>query len=295
MTYDMIIRKKALKIQERLGMRIGIVYGTKKVPAPSNLKQSLDVLRELYKVGLKAFVLPPELFSDIKTTGDLYKKKYAELLKIKDEAKKYNIELSLRVPKLSDQPDETLKIFCNIASIMDCRTFVVQPDFYSRIMPHDQALRLAVHKINEIITSLRLKTKIGIETTGRMNQVGSLEDVIDMVKRTESTEPVLNWGHIHARGTGALRTQDDFRRILDQTKVRLGPRWLQNAYFFFSGVSYGPSGFIRSIPLEQSDIRLEYLIKEIMSQSVKGTLVFEDPEREKFILKMLEKLGDMVR
>ena len=30
--YDVLIRKKVLKIQERLGMRIGIPYGISKIP-----------------------------------------------------------------------------------------------------------------------------------------------------------------------------------------------------------------------------------------------------------------------
>ncbi len=295
MTYDMIIRKKALKIQERLGMRIGIPYGTTKIPACRNFRETMEVLKELYKIGLRAFVLPKELFSDIKTIADLYKKKYGELLKIKEEAKKLNIELSLRHEMLSEQPDEALKIFCNIHSIMDTRTFTLHPNFYSRMMPHDQALKLTVYKINEIVNSLKFRTKIGIETTGKMREVGSLEDVLDMVKRTQSTEPVINWAHIHARGSGALRTQQDFKAIVDAIRAKIGSGWLGSAYFFFSGVSYGPSGEIKHIPLSSSDINLGYLIKEIMSSGIKGTLILEDPHREKFILKMLESLGDMVR
>jgi deoxyribonuclease-4 len=163
------------------------------------------------------------------------------------------------------------------------------------MMPKDQALKLAVYKINEIIAGLKFRAKIGIETTGKMAEPGSLEDVIDMVKRTEGTEPIINWAHIHARGAGALRVQPDFKAILDKIKQSIGPRWFQGALFLFSGVSYGPSGIIKHVPLASSDIKLEYLIKEAMSAGVKGTLIFEDPDREKFILKMLERLADMVR
>ncbi len=292
--YEMLIRKKALKIQERLGMRIGIVEGTSRIPLARTTEQVLNALREIYKVGLKAFVLPRELFSGIETGADLYKAKYGDLLRIKELAKKYNIELALRHTALTDQPDNTLRIFCNIASIMDCRTFIVRPTFYAR-MPQDQALKLVVYKINEIMTALRLDVKLGVETTGRMNEVGSLEDVVDIVKRTTRTEPILNWGYIHARGTGALRTQDDFKRIMDTVHRDVGEGWVQNAYFIFSGVSYGPSGFIRHVPLARSDINLEYLVREVMGLGVKGTLIFEDPEKEKYILKNLEKIGDMVR
>ncbi len=291
---DTLIRKKMLKIQDRLGMRIGISYGTEKIPVANTIDKVINVLNDLYKVGIKAFVLPKELFSRIRTTSDLYKEYYGELLKIKELANKYNIQLAVQHTKLSDQPDETLKTFCTISSIMDCRTFIIRPDFYS-MMPQDQALRLVVYKINEIMTGLRENIRMGIETTGKVNQLGSLEDVIDIVKRTEKTEPIINWAHIHARGSGSLRTEQDYINVLEKLRQNVGAGMFHDSFFLFSGVSYGPSGEIRHIPLAQSDIKLEHLIKGIMSFNIKGTLIFEDPEKEKFILKNMERLGDLVR
>ena len=292
--YDMLIRKKVLKIQERLGMRIGVMDGINKMPIVRTPSETLTALRELYKIGIRAFVLPKELFSRIYTTSDLYKQHYGDLIKIKENAQKLGIELSIHHNKLTDQPDEALKTFANIASIMDCRTVIIHPDFYSN-MPQNQALKLVVYKINEIVVGLNVKVKIGIETTGRMKELGSLEEVVDIVKRTQSTEPILNWAHIHARGAGALRTQRDFRVIMDSVRTQIGQGWVSNAYFLFSGISYGPSGEIKHIPFAKSDINLEYLIREIMSLNIKGTLIFEDPDKEKFVLKMMDRLSDMVR
>ena len=294
MAMDMIIRKKVLKIQDRLGMNIGIAYGISSNPVVKTADQALNALRELYKVGLKAFLLPKELFSGILTTTDLYKDYYGELLRIKDIAKKFNIELAIHHPSLTDQPDEELKTYSTIMSVMDCRTFIIHPTFY-RNMPQEQALKRVVYKINEIVTGLRMRIKIGIETTGRVDELGSLEDVIEIVKRTHDTEPVLNWAHIHARGSGALRSEEDFRRVLDNVRSQVGQSWLGNAYFIFSGISYGPSGEIKHVALSRSDINLRFLIRQIMSLNIKGTLIFDDPSKEKLILRMLEDLADMVR
>ncbi|RLI96653.1 MAG: hypothetical protein DRO99_04130 [Candidatus Aenigmatarchaeota archaeon] len=292
--YDMMIRKKMLKIQERLGMRLGIAYGTSKVPIVKTTEQALEALRELYKVGLRAFVLPKELFSGIYTGTDLYKAKYGDLLKIRELANKFNIELSIRHDKLPSQADDILNTLCNVTSIMDARTFVIRPNFYVN-MPQDQALKLAIYKINEITTNLRVNAKIGIENTGRMDEVGSFEDMMDVVSRTSGTEPIVNWAHIHARGSGSLRSQEDFERILQSMRRQLGSAWMQKAYFFFSGVSYGPSGMTRQIPIEQSDLRFEHLIKASMSMNLRGTIIMEGPERERYAIKNLEKISDMVR
>lgn len=291
----MLIRKKALKIQERLGMRIGVAYGTRTQPLVRNTAQALNVLRDLYKIGLKALVLPKELFSTIQNASDLYKTEYGNLLKLRDEAKKYNIELSIRHDALPAEPDEILRTFATISSVMDCRTLIINPSFYSSIMPPDQALRLAVYKINEVITSLRAQSKIALETTGRMSEVGSVEDIIDMIRRTQGTEPMINWGNVHARGAGSLRSQRDFEMILNQIRRAVGSRWFENAYFFFSGASYGPSGFTRSVPLERSDLRLEHMIRAAMAFNVKGTLIIDDPSKDAYILRHLEEIADMVR
>ena len=294
MTMDMLIRKKALKIQERLSMRLGVMYGVSSIPVARTPQQVLDVLRELYKIGMKAFVLPKELFSGVVTAADLYKDFYGDMLKIREMAQKFNIELALHYPDLPEDPDETLKVFCAICSVMDCRTFIIDPDIYKN-MPQDQSVRLAVYKINEIMTNLRAQCKMGIETTGKINQPGSLEQVVDIAKRTKGTEVVLNWGNIHARGSGALRTEDDFRQVLSYVTNNIGRNWLENAYFLFSGVSYGPSGKIKDIPLAKSDISLRNMIRQAVSFGVKGTLVFQDPDKEKLLLKILDDLGDMVR
>jgi hypothetical protein len=294
MSMDMLIRKRALKVQERLNMRLGVMYGISSVPVVRTTDQTLHVLRELYKIGMKAFVLPRDLFSGVITSGDLYKEFYGDMLKIKEMAQKFNIELALRYPDLPENPDDALKVFCTICSVMDCRIFMINPNIYKN-MPQDQSVRLSVYKINEIMTGLRTQCKMGIETTGKISEPGSLEQVVDMAKRTKGTEVTLNWANIHARGSGALRTEDDYRNVLSYVTNGIGRSWLDDAYFIFSGVSYGPSGRIRTIPLDKSDISLKNMIRQSVSFGVKGTLIFDDPDKEKLILNILDDLGDMVR
>jgi len=292
-----MIRKKALKIQERLGMRVGVAYGTSKNPVVKTIDQALQAIEVLYQSGLRAFVLPSQLFSHITDPQEIYKEYYGELIKIRNLAQKYNIELALHNDSLPDDPekiDSSLKIFGAIAGIMDCRVLILHPTFY-KMVPRDQALKLVVHKANEIIHSSGLKTKIGFETTGKISELGSLEDVIELTKRTNKTEPILNFAHIHARGAGALRTESDFRHVMDTVKLNIGQHWSQNSYLMFSGVTYGPSGLKDYVPFHKSDLKLNYLIKTIMSFGMKGTLIFEDPIREEAILQILKEFGDMVR
>ncbi len=292
---DMLVRKKALKIQERLGMRLGIIDGTSSRPIVKNVADVSLALNDLYRVGLRSFILPKELFAKIETVQDIYTVHYGDLLKIRDLAKKMNIELAIRHTLLDDQPDEMLKILANVANIMDCRTFIVNPSFYSKIMPRDQALRLAVYKINELMTSLRVKVRMGIEVTSKPGDVGSIEDVIDIVKRTHNTEPIINWGHAHAREGGAFHSQSDIHMVIEHIRSALGNEWMKNALFIFGGVQYNRQGLVKYVPLRKADMRLELLVREIMGYDIRGTLIIQDPEHENSIQEMLEELGDMVR
>jgi hypothetical protein len=290
----MLIRKKSLKIQERLGMKMGVTYGVSTIPVAKNVDQALEVMRELYKVGFRALVLPPELFSKIGDMTALYKDYYGDLLRMKNVAKKLGIELSLRRTTFTDSPDSSLRIFSTIASVMDCRIFVLSPDFYPR-MPQNQALRLVVHKISEIVSELRVNAKIGIETTGKTGELGSIEDVIEICKRTKNTEPAINWAHLHARGGGSLRTVEDYKHVIEKVRQGLGIQWLHDAYFFFSGIKYDLSGEIEHKSFVNADIKLEHMIRAALSYGMGGTIIFEEPEREAQIVDMLDRLGDMVR
>lgn len=275
-------------------MDIGVTYGVSSIPVVKTIDQTLEVLRELYKIGFKALVLPRDLFSGIRDLTELYKEYYGDLLRLKNIAKKFSIELSLHLTSLSDSPDSDLRLFSTIASVMDCRILTIPPTFYAR-MPQDQALRLVVYKINEIMTELRVKSRVGIETTGRLGELGSIDDVIDICKRTKNTEPVVNWGHIHARGAGCLKSQNDFKQIIEQVRQGYGPQWLKDAYMIFSGVKYGPSGELGRISMNQSDLNLEHLIRSTLSYGMNGTLIFDDPAKETNVVNMLDQIGDMVR
>ncbi len=293
----LMIRKKALKIQERLGMRVGIAYGTSKAPVVKSVNDVINTMELLYQSGLRAFVLPGSLFSGIEDTQILYKEFYSELLKIRTLSQKYNVELSIHQDALPDDPDRmdtALKVLAAIAGIIDCRSLILHPNFY-KMVPQDQALKLVVHKITEIISATNIKTRIGFEPTGRINEVGSLEDILEITKRAQKTEPIINFAHIHARGAGALRTEDDFKNVVNKVRASVGQQWLHNAYLMYSGVSYGPSGLKDYIPFQKSDLKLNYLIKTIMSFGMKGTLIFEDPSREETLLQILKEFGDMVR
>ena len=65
---------------------------------------------------------------------------------------------------------------------------------------------------------------IGVETSGRQELWGSLEEVLDVVNAVEGTIPVMNLAHIHARGHGRLKTSEDYGELFDQVRETIGTK-----------------------------------------------------------------------
>ena len=87
----------------------------------------------------------------------------------------------------------------------------------------------------------------------------------------------------------------DIKSVIEQVRQGAGQGWLRNAYFFFSGTKYGPSGELGHISFMDSDLQLNHLIRGVLSYGMGGTIIFDEPAREKNVVSMLDELGDMVR
>jgi endonuclease IV len=83
--------------------------------------------------------------------------------------------------------------------------------------------------------------------------------------------------------------------VVEQVRQKVGQQWLKDVFFIFSGVRYGPSGETGHISFTKSDMKLEHLIRTILSYGIKGTLIFDEQDREKQVVAILDELGDMVR
>ena len=63
---------------------------------------------------------------------------------------------------------------------------------------------------------------VGIETSGRQELWGTVEEVLEVCNHVEGTVPVLNIGHIHARGHGSMRTSEDYAELFDMVRENYG-------------------------------------------------------------------------
>lgn len=141
--------------------------------------------------------------------------------------------------------EERVLACARAADWMSAHVVVFHPGFYGKRSPQE-ALELCVKAMREVVESMRslqiTGVHLGPETTGRVSQLGSLDEVLTLCERVEMTEPVIDWAHIHAREGGKMKTADDFRKALETIEKRLGTDAMKNLHCHYTVVEFTAKG-----------------------------------------------------
>ena len=132
-------------------------------------------------------------------------------------------------------------------------------------------------------------SKIGVETSGRQELWGSLEEVLEVVNHVEGTIPVLNIAHIHSRGHGRMRTSEDYGELFDQVRETIGTK---EFYCHFSGVEHRTGNAMHYTQIKKSDLNFEPLAEFIVEDGgwLDITLISDSPLLEHDAMYMLQNI-----
>jgi deoxyribonuclease IV len=113
-------------------------------------------------------------------------------------------------------------------------------------MNREKALEMAICVMKEAICEADAAgygdISICPEVLGKVNQLGSLEEILEMCKIDERLIPTIDFGHLHARGQGCLTSVQDFMQALDMTENALGYERLRNFHIHFSRIEFTAGG-----------------------------------------------------
>ncbi|MBR6533239.1 MAG: TIM barrel protein [Clostridia bacterium] len=88
------------------------------------------------------------------------------------------------------------------------------------------------------------------ETMGKVNQLGTLQEVLELCKLDERLIPCIDFGHLNARDLGILKTKSDFEQIFVAVRDALGEDRLKNFHSHFSKIEYTDGGEKRHLTFE---------------------------------------------
>ena len=91
--------------------------------------------------------------------------------------------------------------------------------------------------------------RLCMETMGRVNVLGDLEEVIQICKSDERLLPCVDFGHLNARSQGGMFNLEDFTRALDRLEQELGERG-RVFHAHFSKIEYSKGGEVRHLTFE---------------------------------------------
>jgi len=132
---------------------------------------------------------------------------------------------------------------------------------------------------------------LGLETTGKMSQWGTLDEIVRMGKEIKKCVPVLDSAHIFARQAGKI----DYDKLFDKIEELR----LKHLNCHFSGIKWSPAGQGGGneryhVEISSNQPPFEPLAKEILKRKIDTTIISESPILEQDSLRMkkvFEKLG----
>ena len=80
------------------------------------------------------------------------------------------------------------------------------------------------------------------ETMGKLNQLGDLEEVLELCTLDGRLVPCIDFGHLYARSLGADDGQEAFCRMLDRVEEVLGRERASVFHSHFSHIEFTPKG-----------------------------------------------------
>ena len=80
------------------------------------------------------------------------------------------------------------------------------------------------------------------ETMGKINQLGDLDEVLELCTLDERLIPCIDFGHLYARSLGADDGREAFARMLDRVEEVLGTERASRFHSHFSRIEFTPKG-----------------------------------------------------
>ena len=178
----------------------------------------------------------------------------ASLRAVGEKAKKAGVLMSFHTPYFislsGTDPEKRLKSLEYIrkslwaAELLGADTIVIHSGSAAKIT-REEAMKLSVDTLEKIAADVGENpcARLGIETMGKVNQLGTLEEVIEQCKVAPIYTPVVDFGHLNARERGgAFPDCDSYRRVFDTIAGKLGDRHAKYLHCHFSKIEYTAAG-----------------------------------------------------
>ena len=218
--------------------------GNSEIFYASGFKSTVDAPAFLKSYGLDAYEY--EAGNGLRTSD-------ATLLAIGKAARENGIAMSLHTPyfiSLSNPEPEKMQAACDYikqsiraAELLGAVTVVIHCGGVAK-MTREEGMQNSKRTLSMLMNDIgNTDVHLGLETMGKINQLGTLEEVIALCKIDPIFCPVVDWGHLNARAVGGqFPYADAYRRVFHSIGESLGDSYAQNLHCHFSKIQYTDKG-----------------------------------------------------
>ena len=172
-----------------------------------------------------------------------------------EKAKEYNIALSVHAPYFTnissvepDKIDNTINYILQSATAahnMGAKRLVVHMGA-AKDITRRYAMEISKTTIqralNELDNAGLSDVALCMETMGKINQMGTIEEVMEICCMDERLLPTVDFGHLNSRMQGALKTEEDFEHIIKYMEKKIGRERTSNFHAHFSKIEFTKAG-----------------------------------------------------
>ncbi len=216
------------------------------------------------------------------TAGD------ATLKKIGDAAKEHGILMSLHTPyfiSLSGVEEEKrlksidyISRSLHAASLLKADTIVIHTGSAAKISREDAMALAADTLTRNLEINGQTEIRMGLETMGKINQLGTLEEVLRLCKISPLYHPVVDFGHLNARNLGGYFSDcDRYRAVFDTIANTLGDGYAYNLHCHFSKIEYTKAGEKKHLTFSDTQFGPDFepLAEAIVREGVAPRIICE--------------------
>ncbi|MHB1419172.1 MAG: TIM barrel protein [Bacillota bacterium] len=209
-------------------------------------KTSVEVPAWLNKIGLSAYEYQC-------SRGVKIGKEIAEA--IGTEGRNQGIALSIHGPYYINLASEDPQIIQNTRKHLLKSLEVARWMGASKIVFHPggagkTSRQAAMDRAMKSLASILVETEemgyqdiyLSPETSGKRNQLGNLEEILELCTLHRRVVPTVDFAHLHALSGGSLLNNANYRPILDAVAQKLGAEVLQNLHVHFSPIEFTSGG-----------------------------------------------------
>jgi deoxyribonuclease-4 len=143
----------------------------------------------------------------------------------------------------------------------------------------EEAIDSVCEQLGELRARLEGKDRavpFGIEVMGRVRELGSVDDVVEISRRLGWVRPVLDFAHMHATSDGAFLSVEPFIAALSRVD-----EVLEDAVPFhihFSDIAFANRNETKHLPYGEGTLRAEPLAEALAQFDRPATVVSESPD-----------------